>query len=168
MVWPETIGSINQGKVRVPNRHSAKILILALLQRTLHSYIPHQPANTNKHSLLGICMHIRCLMRSTWKVRNGKARSAGEMTPCCPPPIHSRISERSKWLRWWGVSRFLSPLACRLSSFCWAVNIHLDSFWRHLLSSESSTSISIVLRSKTRSPCHRAWWHPEWHVPKGK
>ena len=27
-------------------------------------------------------MHIRCLTRSTWKDRNGKARSAGETTPC--------------------------------------------------------------------------------------
>ena len=31
-------------------------------------------------------MCIRCLTWSTWKVRNGEARSAGETTPCCPPP----------------------------------------------------------------------------------
>ena len=26
-------------------------------------------------------------MRTTWKVQNGEARSTGEMTPCCPPPV---------------------------------------------------------------------------------
>ena len=37
--------------------------------------------------LLGIHMRIMCLTRSMWKVRNGEARSAVEMTLCCPPPI---------------------------------------------------------------------------------
>ena len=49
---------------------------------------------------LDIRMRIRCLMRSTWKDRNGEARSAGETTPCCTPPIRSRVSERSKSLGW--------------------------------------------------------------------
>ena len=45
--------------------------------------------------ILGIRMRIMCLTRSTWKVQNGEARSAVEMTPCCPPPIplHGSASE---------------------------------------------------------------------------
>jgi len=44
---------------------------------------------------LGIRMHIRCLTRSTWKVRNGESQSAGETMPCCPPPVsvHKSASE---------------------------------------------------------------------------
>ena len=40
-------------------------------------------------------MRIMCLTQSTWKVRNGKARSTVEMMPCCPPPIplHGSASE---------------------------------------------------------------------------
>ena len=39
-------------------------------------------------------MRIRCLTRSTWKVRNGEARSAGEMTPCCLRlSVHESVSE---------------------------------------------------------------------------
>ena len=40
-------------------------------------------------------MRIMCLTQSTWKVRNGEARSAVEMMPCCPPPIplHGSASE---------------------------------------------------------------------------
>ena len=39
-------------------------------------------------------MRIRWPTRSTWKVRNGETRSAGETTPCCPPPIRSRVSSK--------------------------------------------------------------------------
>ena len=74
-------------------------------------------------SLLGICMRIRCLTWSTWKDRNSEPQSAGETMPCCPPPICSQVSERSKSLKWWRTSRFLSSLSCCLSSFCWAVNL---------------------------------------------
>ena len=77
------------------------------------------------NSLLGIRMHIRCLTRST---RNGEAWSAGETMSCCPLPNRLRVSERSKLLVWWCASRFLSPLSCRLSSFCWAVN-RLPYIW---------------------------------------
>ena len=59
----------------------------------------HKNTVTNT-SLLGICMCIRYLTQSTWKVRNGEARSAVEMTSCCPPPIRSRVSKRSKSLGW--------------------------------------------------------------------
>ena len=50
--------------------------------------------------VLGTCirMRIRCLTWSTWKDRNGEARSAGETMLCCPPPIPSRVSERSNRL----------------------------------------------------------------------
>ena len=98
--------------------------------------------------LLGICMRIRFLTRSTWKVRNGKAQSAGEMTPCCPLPIRSWVSERSKWLGWWRASRFLSPLSC-LSSFCWAVN-HLPYIWTR------SGVVFYLPSPRPQSPCHRA------------
>jgi len=111
-------------------------------------------------TVLGIRMHIRCLTRSTWKVRNGKAWSAGETTPCCPPPIHSRVSERSKSLRWWCASRFSSLLSCRLSSFCWAIN-RLPYIWTR------SGVVFYLSSPQPRSPCHRAIWHPERHVPKG-
>ena len=60
-------------------------------------------------------MHIRCLMQSTWKIRNGEAQSAGETTPCCPPPIHSRVSEQSKLLGWQRASR---PFVEQLTIFC--------------------------------------------------
>ena len=58
--------------------------------------------------ILGIRMRIRCLTRSTWEDRNGEARSADETTPCYPPPIRSRVSERSKSLGCWRASRFVS------------------------------------------------------------
>ena len=40
----------------------------------------------------------------------------------------ARVSEWSKSLWWWRASRFLSLLACRLSSFCWAAN-RLPYIW---------------------------------------
>ena len=67
--------------------------------------------------VLGIRMRIRCLTRSTRKDRD---RSSGGTTPCCPLPICSRVSKRSKSLEWWRASRFLSSLSCRHSSFRWA------------------------------------------------
>ena len=93
-------------------------------------------------------MRIRCLTRSTWKDRNGEARSTGKTTLCCPPPIRSPVSERSKSLGWWRASRFLSPYLVVFHPFVeqLTVFIHLDSFWRRLLSSESSTSISMLSR----------------------
>ena len=76
---------------------------------------------------LKLCLHVvfklvpkLVSIEPAWKPY--KARSAGETTPCCPPPIHSRVSEWSKSLRLWHASRFVSPISCRLSSFCWAVN----------------------------------------------
>ena len=84
--------------------------------------VTYKQVSVTMYTLLGMCMCIRCLTRSTWKVQNGNAWSAGETTPCCPPPIRSRISEQRKWLGWWRASRFLSLLSCCLSSFCWAVN----------------------------------------------
>ena len=94
-------------------------------------------------------MHIRYLTRSTRKVRNGEARNAGKTTLCCPPPIHSRLSEQSK------ASRFLSPLSCRLSSFCWAVN-RLPYIWTR------SGVVFCPLSPRPQSPCqlHRvmAFW----------
>ena len=103
------------------------------------------------HCLLTSCkyirMHIRYLTRSTWKDRNGEARSASETMPCCPPPIRSRVSERSKSLRWWRASRFLSLLSCRLSSFCWAVNT-LPYIWTR------SGVIFYLPSPRPRSPSH--------------
>ena len=71
---------------------------------------------------LGIRMRIMCLTRSTWKVRNGKARSTVEMTPCWPLPnlLHRSASEVNCSSADAQVG--LSPLSCRLSSLCWAVN----------------------------------------------
>ena len=89
-------------------------------------------------------MPIMCLTLNTW---NGKARSVIQMTPCCPPPIHTWVGEQSKSLGCWCASCLLSWLSC-LSSICWAVNrflrISLDLFWHRLRSSESSTSASIT------------------------
>ena len=45
-------------------------------------------------------MCIRYLTQSTWKVRNGEARSAGKMKLSCPLPIRSWVSEWSKSLGW--------------------------------------------------------------------
>ena len=109
--------------------------------------------------LLGIYMRIGCLTRSTWKDRNGKARSAGETMLCCPPPICSRVSERSKSLECWRASRFLSSLSCRLSSFCWAVN-RLPYIWTR------SVFIFYLPSPRPWSLRHRTRWHPERHVPK--
>ena len=104
--------------------------------------------------LLGIHMRIGCLTRSTWKDRNGEARSAGETMLCCPPPICSRVSEQSKSLECWHASRFLSSLSCRLSSFCWAVN-RLPYIW----------TCSVVI-FYLPSPWPRSLRYRERHVPK--
>ena len=102
-----------------------------------------------------------CLTPSTWKVQNGEARSAVETTPCCPPPIplnRSRVSERSKSLGCWSVSRsLLLPLSCRLSSFCWVVN-HLPylRLWTRYSVEYCPPSLDL----------HRARLHHELHVPK--
>jgi len=48
---------------------------------------PNQCKNSFKDWQLDIRMCIMCLTPSTWKVQNGKARSAVETTACCPPPI---------------------------------------------------------------------------------
>ena len=75
------------------------VISVLLYLKTDHKNTDHKNTVTNT-SLLGIRMRIRCLMQSTWKVQNGEARSAVETTPCCPLPIRSRVSERSKSLRW--------------------------------------------------------------------
>ena len=106
--------------------------------------------------LLGVRMRIRCLTRSTW---NGEAQSAGKTTLCCPPP-RSRVSELSKSLGWWHTSRFLSPLPCRLSSFCWAVN-RLSYIW-----TRSGVARSSVLRVLGFDLHAIARWHHERHMPK--
>ena len=88
----------------------------------------HAPSH-NYTPKLGICMCIGCLTWSTWKVYNGEALEVlVRWTPCCPPPIRSWVSKQSKSLGWWRSSRLLSPLSCRLSSFCWTVN-HLPYIW---------------------------------------
>ena len=118
----------------------------------------HKNTVTNT-SLLGIRMRIRCLMQSTWKVQNGEARSAVETTPCCPLPIRSRVSERSKSLRWWRASHFLSPLSCRLSSSVEQLTVFHTS-GLVLASSSIFRVLDLDLHAIT-------WWDPEWHVPKG-
>ena len=69
--------------------------------------------------LLGIRMHIMCLTRSTGKVRMNKmarlevlSRRRTVLCQSC-----SQVSERSKSLRCWHTSHFLSPLFWHLSSF---------------------------------------------------
>ena len=93
-------------------------------------------------------MHIRWLTQSTWKVRNGEARITGETTPCCPPPIHSQVSERGELLGWWRPSHFLSPLSCCLSSFYWGVNC-LPCIW-------TRSGVFYLSSPRPRSPCHHA------------
>ena len=93
-------------------------------------------------------MRIRCLTRSMWKVYNGEALEAlARWTPCCPPPIRSWVSKRSKSLGWWHSSHSLSPLSCRLSSFCWTVN-RLPYIWT------CSGIVFYPLSPRTWSPCH--------------
>ena len=79
---------------------------------------------------------------------NGEARSTGETTLCCPPPIHSRISERSKSFGWWHASHFPSPLSCRLSCFCWVVN-RLPYIWTR------SGVVLYLPNPRPRSSCYR-------------
>ena len=115
--------------------------------------------HNNIYMLLGTRIRIRCLTRSTWKDRNGEAWSAGETTPCCPPPIHSRVSEWSKLLGWWRASRFLSLLSCCLSSFCWAVN-RLPYIWTR------SGVVFYLLSPWPRSPYHHtmASWRAKRYI----
>ena len=71
--------------------HLSNSLRLLTCERMLsETCIPSLQCKLGIHVLqckLGIRMCIMCLTRSTWKVRNGEARSAVEMMLCCPPPI---------------------------------------------------------------------------------
>ena len=113
--------------------------------------------------VLGIYMRIRCPTRSTWKVWDGVAQSAGKTMLCCPPPIRSCqwLSVRSKLLGWWHASHFLSPLSCRLSSFCWAVN-HLPYIWTR----SGAVFYPPSLCDLKLHAIHVARRRPERHVPK--
>ena len=52
---------------------------------TRYTHVHHVPHAEHVESLIG---------------QNGDAQSAVEMTPCCPLPTHSRVSEGSKSRRW--------------------------------------------------------------------
>ena len=128
--------------------------------RSWMSMLPSLPSlGLTYNILLGIRMRIRCLTQSTWKIRNREARSAGETTPCCPPPIRSWVSERSKSLGWWHASRFshrylviFHPFVEQLTVFHTSVLVLASSsiFW----------VLDLDLHAIAR-------WHPERHVPKG-
>ena len=73
---------------------------------------------------------------------------------CCAVRLScSQVSERSKSLGCWLVGHLLSPLSCRLSSFCWVVNC-LSYLW---------TSVFRLLRVPE---LHCVRLHHERHVPK--
>ena len=84
-------------------------------------------------NLLGIHTYIMCLTRSTWKVRSNKMAKLKALSRRHCAVLHlsrAQVSDQSKSLRCWHASRFLSPLSCCLSSFCWAVN-RLPYIWTH-------------------------------------
>ena len=82
-------------------------------------------------SITVIRMRVMCLTPSTWKDRNGEARS--RQRHAVLRLSRSGVSERSKSLEYWRASRLLSPLSCRLSFiFCWAVNRLLYLWTRSL------------------------------------
>ena len=71
--------------------------------------------------LLGICLCIMCLTPSTWKVRSNKMAKCGwdDAMLASTYPVNRSASQL---LRCWHASCLLSPLSCRLSSFCWGVS----------------------------------------------
>ena len=106
-----------------PWRLSSRVVYTTICRYSNISYHIGR-TDTDTQLVVSTCirMRIMCLTRSTWKVWNGEARSAVETSSAVLRLSRSRISERSKSLQCWCASRFLSPLSCRLSSFCWAVS----------------------------------------------
>ena len=104
-----------------------------------------------------IHVHHACVShQARWKFDQTKWRRAFKTTLCCLPPIpfmHGSASE----VNWSDANAqvvdLLSPVSC-FSSICWGVNCLLY-LWthslacRHLLSSQSTTSIMMALVYKT-------------------
>ena len=71
-----------------------------------------------RNSVVTRYTHVhRCVMQSTWKVRNGEAWSAVETTPCCPPPIPACSQSANKVNRSGADVQVISCIVCYLVIF---------------------------------------------------
>ena len=111
-----------------------------------------------RNSVVTRYTHVhQCVMRSTWKVRNGEARSAVETTPCCPLPIPACSQSANKVNRSGADAQVISCIVT-LSSF-----ILLLSSWPSSIPKGTSGFV-LAFSSTSTSPPSR--WHHEQHVPK--
>ena len=127
------------------------VVLCSLVKKTktvtdIHTYI------------LGIRMRIRCLTRSTWKVRNGDRSSKRWRRAVLRLPVHESASEAN---RSGGDTQVVS---------CHRYLIVFHPFVEQLTVFHTSGLVlasSSIFRVLDLDLHSIARWHPERHVPKG-